>query len=136
MSITINLFAQWLLVVFQCGLKVLKIVCVDGQWHIDHCPPTFVIQCFVLQKHTCIKCFAKINTFKTISGNLVPYYYGFWVQFHIKVLKHHKHWICPNDLNSCVGGIAWKYAITRLKILNMFGQSNKALTWFRRKYYV
>jgi hypothetical protein len=120
MSIAIDLFAQWLLTIFQWGLKVIKILYVDGQWHIDHCPPTFVIQCFVLHKHTCIKCFTKINTFKMTSGNLVPCYSMFWVQFHIRILEHHKHWICPHDLNSCVGVTTQKYTITKLKVPNVW----------------
>jgi hypothetical protein len=120
MSIAIDLFAQWLVIVFQCGLKVIEIVCVDGQWHIDHCPPISVVQCFILQKHTWIKCFTKINTFKTTTGNLVPHYFRFWVQFHIRTMEHHKHWICLDDLSSCVGGITRKYTIIRLKVPNVW----------------
>jgi len=54
------------------------------------------------------------------SGNLVPCYSMFWVQFHIRILEHHKHWICPHDLNSCVGVTTQKYTITKLKVPNVW----------------
>jgi hypothetical protein len=28
-------------------------------------------------------------------------------------LEHHKHWLCPNDLNHCVHGITQKYVVAR-----------------------
>jgi len=53
-------------------------------------------------------------------GNLVPYHSRFWVQFHIRTLEHHKHWICSDDLSRNVGGTTQKYTITRLKVPNVW----------------
>jgi hypothetical protein len=39
-----------LLIVSQVGLDVLGIMCEDGLWHIDKCPPSSTIQCFAMQK--------------------------------------------------------------------------------------
>ncbi len=60
-----------------------------------------------------LKCKARINLYKSISGTHVPCYLGFWVWYQNGSLEHHKHWFCPNDLSHCVSGIAQKFAIVR-----------------------
>lgn len=57
-TIFISLHVHWLLynscnmllIVSQGGLDVLGIMCEDGLWHIDQCPPSSTIQCFAMQK--------------------------------------------------------------------------------------
>ncbi len=34
--------------VFRSGLELKENICVDGQWHIERCPPNFAIQCSAL----------------------------------------------------------------------------------------
>jgi hypothetical protein len=61
-----------------------------------------------------VKCKAKINLYKSISGTPTPCYSGFWVQYHSGSLEHHKHWFCPNDFNYCIGGTKQKFVVVRL----------------------
>jgi hypothetical protein len=53
---------------------------------------------------------------KSVSGIPIPCYLGFWVEYHNKSFKHHKHWFCPYDLSCCVGGTIWKFAIARPRV--------------------
>jgi hypothetical protein len=53
---------------------------------------------------------------KSVSGIPIPCYLGFWVEYHNRSLKHHKHWFCPYDLSCCVGGTIWKFAIARPRV--------------------
>jgi len=62
----------------QGGVTVNEIMCGDGIWNIDRCPPISIVLCFALQKNIDAKCTSKINTHKTTSGTLTPYYFGFW----------------------------------------------------------
>jgi hypothetical protein len=102
-----------LYLVFQSGLESKESICVDGQWHIEHCPPNFVIQCFTFQKTIALKCKTRINFYKFVHGTLAPRYLGLWVEYHNGSLKHHKHWFSTNDFNHCVGGTTWNFAIAR-----------------------
>ncbi len=88
------------------GMELKENICVDGQWHIEYCPPKFVIQCSTFQKIMALKCKAMINLYKLVNGTFAPCYLGLWVEYHSKSLKHHNHWFCPNDLNHYVGGVA------------------------------
>ncbi len=54
------------------GLELKENICVDSQWHIEGCPPSFVIQCFALQKTTTFKCKARINLCKYVNGIPTP----------------------------------------------------------------
>jgi hypothetical protein len=90
--------------VFQGGLELKENICVDDQWWIECCPPNYAIQCFALQKTMVLKCKARINLCKFISGTPASCYSSFWVQYHSRSLKHHKHWFCPNDLSCCING--------------------------------
>jgi hypothetical protein len=58
-------------------LEVVEIICGDGMWHIDRCPPSFIVQHSTMQKYTVVKCATNINTHKMISGTLAPCYFGF-----------------------------------------------------------
>jgi hypothetical protein len=62
---------------FQGGIMVNEIMCGDGIWHIDRCPPNYVVQCFALQENIDLKCTCKINTHKTTSRTPTPCYFGF-----------------------------------------------------------
>jgi hypothetical protein len=68
------------------------------------------------KKPRCSNCKKRINIYKSINGIHVPCYLGFWVEYHSRSLKHHKHWFCPNDLNHCVGGIVWNFAVAKLVV--------------------
>jgi len=113
--------------VFWNGLKFRENVCVDGQWCIECCPPNFAIQCSTLQKTIRFKCKAMINFYKSINGILIPSCLGFWVQYHSRSFKHHKHWFCHDDFCHYVGGTTWKFAIVR-PIIELYDPSMKVLT--------
>jgi hypothetical protein len=49
-------------------------------------------------------CNSMINFYKFANGIPTPGYLGFWVQYHNKSLKHHKHWFCLDDLSHYVDG--------------------------------
>jgi hypothetical protein len=66
--------------VSQVRIKVKEIICGDGMWHIDRCPPNFGLQCFALQINTNVKCITKINTHKMTIGIPTSCYLDFWVQ--------------------------------------------------------
>ncbi len=91
-------------IVFQGGLEVIKMICGDGMWHIDQCPPSYTIHCYKLQENTNAKCATNIKTRKMTSGIPTPCYFNFWVQFQNGVLTHHKHWFYHDNLSYCVGG--------------------------------
>jgi hypothetical protein len=55
---------------FLGGLELKENICVDGWWHIECCPPKYVIQCFALPKSTMLKCKVNINLYKSVSGIL------------------------------------------------------------------
>jgi hypothetical protein len=38
--------------VSQGDLELKENICVDGQWRIERCPPSFAVQCSVFQKTT------------------------------------------------------------------------------------
>jgi hypothetical protein len=95
---------------------VKESICVDGQWHIERYPPKSAVQCFAFQKTTALKCKARINIYKSISGILGLCYSSFWVEYHNGSLEHHKHWFCLDDLNYYVGGITRKFIIVRLVV--------------------
>jgi hypothetical protein len=98
---------------FQSGIVVNEIMCGDEVWHIDYCPPNFIMQCSALQKNIDVKCTWNINTYKTTFGTPIPCYSGLWAQFQFGSLEHHKHWFYLDDFNRCVGGFPWKYIIAR-----------------------
>ncbi len=79
------------------GLELKESVCVNNQWHIEHCPPNSIIQCSTLQRTTMLKCKAMINLYKSINGTPPPCYLGFCVQYHNGSLKNHNHCFCPDD---------------------------------------
>jgi hypothetical protein len=95
------------------GLELKVSIYVDGQKHIEHCPPNFIIQCFAFQKTIGLKWKTRINLYKFISGTHAPCYSSFWVQYHSRSLKHHKHQFCPNDFSHCIGGTTQKIVISR-----------------------
>ncbi len=103
--------SKLLTLVFCDGLKLKENINVDGQWHIEHCPPNSTIQCFALHKITMFKCKARINLCKSVSENPAPYYSGFWVQYHNGSLENHKHWFCLDDLSYCVNGTLQKFVV-------------------------
>jgi hypothetical protein len=90
------------------GLELKESICVHGQWQIERCPPSSTFQ-----KTTRFKCKTNSNLYKSVSGNPTPCYWGFWVQFHSRSLKHNMHWFYFNDLNHYVGGTTWKYVVVR-----------------------
>ncbi len=61
---------------FIGGLGLKENICVDGWWHIECCPPKYVIQCFALQKTMMLKWKIRINLYKLVSGNPIPCYSG------------------------------------------------------------
>jgi hypothetical protein len=65
------------------------------------------------KKTTTLKCKVRINHCKFVSGNHVPCYLGFWVQYQSGSIKNHKHWFCPYDLNRCIDGTLQKFVIVR-----------------------
>jgi hypothetical protein len=42
------------LVLSQSNLEVVETFCRDGQWHVERCLPTSMVQCFTLLKKTMI----------------------------------------------------------------------------------
>jgi hypothetical protein len=103
--------------VSQGGLKLKENICVDGQWRIERCPTNSTIQCFTLHKTIGLKCKTMINFYKSINGILIPCYSGFWVQYHNRSFKHHKHWFCSDDFNHCVGGTTWKFVVVQVRLI-------------------
>jgi hypothetical protein len=59
-------------------VDVLEVPCGDGVWHIERCPPTLHVQCFVLQKSTKHSCVIRIITKLTSIGVPTLTYSRLW----------------------------------------------------------
>jgi hypothetical protein len=68
--------SAYLPLVSRGGLELKENTCVDGQWRIECCPPSYVIQCFVFQKTMRLKCKTNINLYKSINQTPTPCYSG------------------------------------------------------------
>jgi hypothetical protein len=114
---------------------VIEIMCGDGLWHIDQCPPTSVVQRFALQKNTNVKCTWKINTHKTTSRPLAPCYFGFWAQFQYGAFEHHKHWFYLDDLSYYVGGIHESMLLLGY-MSRLYGLFSMVSTLLKKRYHI
>jgi hypothetical protein len=77
------------------GLKVQELVCGDGVWRIERCPPSSNNHCSTNQRDSMKHCDTKIIAQKIVHGIPSPYYNGLW--FNLKGFAPicQKFYICP-----------------------------------------